>query len=105
MYLNTTCDLGYQQIRNWVKESFKQPPFNLVDVVDWTVPPRRSVPLVNVYTPPALSRLNLTTAERAEDVDIEDIMKCEQSDMDGPIRILFYGKIGNVNIQVLTAGF
>ena len=85
--------LGSQQIQHWLKESYKQPPFSLVDVVDWTVPPSRSVSLVDVYTPPVLTRLNLKTPDGPQDINLEDILKREQVNTDGPIRILFYGKI------------
>ena len=88
-----------QQIQHWVKESFKQRPFSLVNVVDWTIPPARSVPLMKVYTPPMLLRINRMPCQDEEEivdiveevVDIANIFNGEQFGRNGPIRIFFQG--------------
>ena len=83
-----------QQIQHWVKESFKQCPFSLVDVVDWTNPPGRSVPLMKVYTPLTLLRKNRIACEDEEEsLDIANIFNGEQFGRNGPIRIFLQGKM------------
>ena len=47
---------GHKKISMWTKQTFKQPPFSLVNYIDWTEQPTKAVPLKNIFTAPSYRR-------------------------------------------------
>ena len=47
---------GNKKISMWTKQTFRQPPFSLVNYIDWTEQPSKAVPLKNIFTAPSYRR-------------------------------------------------
>ena len=77
----------------WTKESFKQPPFSLVNYVDWTAPPSKTACLKDVYTRPSYRRVfrTLRRIQHNHLDDITDILQGGEFSGESPIRILLQG--------------
>ena len=82
--------VGLKNIQTWTKESFRQPPFNLVNYIDWTSPPSKAVRLKDVYTKPSYRQIYRTMygVENKHLDDISNILDTEEFSLGSPVRIL-----------------
>ena len=89
---------GNKKISMWTKQTFRQPPFSLVNYIDWTEQPTKAVPLKNIFTAPSYRRkyrkAHGLKKERLD--DIFEIFTKEQLNTDNPARILLQGNLHNI---------
>ena len=82
----------------WTKQTFKQPPFSLVNYIDWTEQPIKAVPLKNIFTTPSYRRKYRKAHGLTKECldDIFEIFTKEQLNIDNPARILLQGNLHNI---------
>ena len=89
---------GNKKISLWTKQTFRQPPFSLVNYIDWTEQPTKAVPLKKIFTAPSYRRkyrkAHGLKKERLD--DIFEIFTKEQLNIDNPARILLQGYLHNI---------
>ena len=80
------------------KETFRQPPFSLINCIDWTEQPTKAGPLKHIFTAPSYSRKyrKAQGLKKERPDDIFEIFMKEQLNTGYPARILLQGNVHNI---------